>query len=266
MAKNDDILFQKNNNLFEADLQTALSYGRTEDVIELLKKHQEEILNATNVSKILKAKELERVLDLVEAHEREANSLFISVANDIVSIIPKTEQLTLTSLADRIALHRRSYNVDLYEKVTFDIYQKLSSENKKTFRYKETAHLYRKRKHLEEGQREKAEVEKNLPLANQLLDDPNTPKERKFKIIEWALKNITEKAFGRIKSNEMKAAFCQKAIRVCDDFYPQYCAEKEYYQREKNRYQKNADQAKLHTSKSTATDYQLYMNKYRTDR
>lgn len=264
MTKRDDIEFAKRTVLFDATIN-EYEDGVNVDVdalMDILLDRRKEIL-AFNVSNDKKAAALERVLDVVEAYNREANGFFIATVGEIVSITPKKEQNKLVWLAERAGLHRRGNNLENFRKVVFDIYQKLDAANKKSFRYLDDVKEYRRIKNGKQGYKEKAFAEEKLPQVDRYLDSQNVSLEEKLRVVDKTLKIITQKAFGRIKSNEMKAMYCRKAVSLCADAWPAYRDWQEYYQREANRYQKVADQAKLHSGDMSS---QSYMGKYRRDR
>ncbi len=264
MTKRDDIEFAKKTVLFDAKIN-EYEDGVNVDVdalMDILLDRRKEIL-AFNVSNDKKVAALERVLDVVEAYNREANGFFIATVGEIVSVTSKKEQDKLVWLAERAGLHRRSNNLEIFRKVVFDTYQKLDSANKKSFRYLDDVKEYRRSQSKQQGDKERAYAEEKLPLVDRYLDNPSVPLDEKLRVVDKTLEIITQKAFGRVKANEMRAVYCRKAANLCVKAWPGYRDRQEYYMRKAHEYQRVADQAKLHRGDISSQDY---MGKYRTDR
>ena len=264
MTKRDDIEFAKRTVLFDATIR-EFEDGINVDIdalMDVLSDRREEIL-AFNVSNDKKAAALELVLDVVEAYNREANGFFIATVGEIVSVTSKKEQNKLVWLAERAGLHRRGNNLDNFRKVVFDIYQKLDAANKKSFRYLDDVKEYRRSQSKQQGDKERAYAEEKLPLVDKYLDNPSVPLDEKLRVVDKTLEIITQKAFGRVKANEMRAVYCRKAANLCVKAWPEYRDRQEYYMRKAHEYQRVADQAKLHSGDMSS---QSYMGKYRRDR
>lgn len=231
----------------------------------LLDQRKFEIMDSF-VSKDKKAEALDRVLWETDRIFPRAHNSYCETMKQRVELTNKKDQNKLLDLAKLASMHSRYADFEKYGAVVYEIYQKLSPDNKKTFPQLKAAQAYRKNVLNKQNKAEREEIEKELVKIDFFIDYEETPTEKKLSLIDEAIDLIREKHFGHIKANEYKRDYCNKAIDICrqagyrqDDI--------EYYTAQAFNFQRKADNAYLHTPQgNTEANRRRYMEKYRTDR
>lgn len=212
-----------------------------------------------------KAKALDRVLWEIDRIFPRAHAFYCETLDKRVAFTNKQDQDYLLRAAKDAYMHKHTEKFSTYGKVIYDIYQKLDSDNKKTFAYKDTAKSYRKKELAEQNAKEREMIIDWLCQADFFINDENTPAEKKLSYIDEVLSTVREKHFGYVKANEIKRDYCLQAVEICtQNGYPADCIDR--YLLQVKDYQRRADQANLHTPQgSTEANLQWYMQKYKKD-
>ena len=231
----------------------------------LLEQRQFEITDAL-VDKDKKAEAFDRVLWEMDRIYPRAHNAYCETMKLRVELTNKKDQDKLLDLAQLTSMHSRNADFQKYGAVMYEIYQKLSPNNKKTFPYAKAAHTYRKSVLTAQNKAEREEIEKELARIDFFIEAEETPTDKKLSLIDEAIDLIREKHFGFVKANEHKRNYCHLAVDICrhagfrqDDI--------EYYSAQAFNFQRKADNAFLHTPQgNTEANRQHYMEKYRTDK
>ena len=266
MASLEETRFEISSSRFNQTI-SRLPPG-DESAWSILDSRQFEIMDAT-VTKSTKAQAMDRVLWEISRLHPRADTAYCQALEKRVALTDKKDQTDLLRLAQDAYMHRRTANITLYGKIIYDIYQKLSPDNKKTFSHKATAQSYRKAVLGQQNSQEKEETEQQLREIDFYLEDPATDPDRKLGLIDDVLKLVRDKHFGPVEANRIKAAYCADAINICrQELHDPYTAE--YYSEQKKEYERRSDNAKRKWSQRrglwTSEQEQAYLQKYRTDK
>lgn len=231
----------------------------------LLDQRKFEIMDSV-VGKDKKAEALDRVLWETDRIYPRAHNAYCETMKQRVELTNKKDQDKLLNLAQLTSMHSRNAEFEKYGAVIYEIYQKLSPSNKKTFPYAKAAHAYRKNVLTAQNKAEREEIEQELVKIDFFIDYEETPTDKKLSLIDEAIDLIREKHFGHVKANEYKRDYCNKAVAICRQAgYRQDAIE--YYTAQAFNFQRKADNAFLHTPQgNTEANRRRYMEKYRTDR
>lgn len=218
------------------------------------------------VDKDKKAEALDRVLWETDRIFPRSHNAYCETMKLRVELTNKKNQDKLLDLAQLAFMHHRNADFKNYGAVMYDIYQKLSPDNKKAFPYRDTVKTYRKNVITAENKAEKAEIENELARIDFFIDAEETPTAEKLSLIDEAIGLIREKHFGYVKANEYKRDYCNKAVALCRQggYWPEGAEE---YKAQAFDFQRKADNAYLHTPQgNTEANRIKYMEKYRTDK
>lgn len=262
MAEFEDVRFDIRSNEFN---KTISEFEKEdENSWSLLDSRQFEIMDSV-VSNEKKAAAMDRVLWEISRIHPRADTAYCQALEKRVALTHKRNQTDLLRMARDAYMHRRTSNMAQYGKIIYDIYQKLTPENKKTFAYIDTAKAYRKAVANEQKKQEREHIIDRLREIDFYLEDPSTTPERKLSLIDETLQLVREKYFGYVKANKIKAVYCGDAVNICRrELFDAQGAD--YYLTQKKEYERRADKAFLHTEEgNTEENRQKYMQKYRSD-
>lgn len=237
----------------------------------LLTNRQHEIMDA-EVTKEKKVEALNYLLNEIDRIFPQSHKFYCQILQQCLQLTQTKEPWILEFIAKQAYMHKRYADISDYGKIIHDAgkkyetLQKLDPENIEPFpKYlADIKTAYKKYINNQKKNYEREIREERLQEIDFYLENENFDWQKKLSLIHEALDLVQEKYFGRIKSNDIKSKYyCKHAAEICREDMDENGAK--YYEQDLGfyRYERNADQAFLHTKEgNTEENKRKYREKY----
>lgn len=195
------------------------------------------------VSKSFKYRSYGYVLNIIHYHANGGyNNLACEMLIKQAQNSPDNNDEELRKMAIQACMYGRHADRMMKEKVLFNIYNKLEDKSNFTYiREVEAYKIYSK----QQNRLAKREIsDKKLADIDEKIRQETSP-EKRLKLLDEKIKNITASAYGRVNSFKMKSSVCAQAIDIIKRELPTMTDAKLYYEREMYNYNRNADNSML---------------------